>query len=217
MDVIIKFTYKTLRKSETVFTSEKLPAKAAILFAEDLQQTGRLKNIVFIDDREREWSLKKLKQQLAALETEAHHITVYFDGGYQIHTKIAGLACVIYYEKNGKKFRFRRNARVEGIISNNEAEYAALHLAIQELELLDVRHLPVTIKGDSKVVINQLSGEWPCYELELVAWADKIDAKLDVLGIRAIYNEIMRNENKEADKLATQALREIDILSTKEL
>ena len=67
--------------------------------------------------------------------------------------------------------------------SNNEAEYAPLYLALVELELLNVHHLPVRIIGDSQVVINQLNGEWPALEKELASWADKIDAKLEQLHI----------------------------------
>lgn len=217
MDVIIELTYKTLQDTETNFRSDKLRAQEAILFAEDLINTGRLKDIRFIDDFDNQWTLKQLKKQQVEIETEAHNIFVYFDGGFNIETKMSGLGCAIYYEKNNGKFRLRRNALVEGLDSNNEAEYAALYSAIQELERLDVHHMPVSFIGDSLVVINQLKGEWPCYEKELSTWADRIDAKLDALDIIADYKQVSRKENKEADQLASQALDKINIMSTKKL
>lgn len=217
MDVIIELTYKTLKDSQTSFTSDKLRAAEAIMFAEDLINTGRLKDIRFIDDFDNRWTLKELKRQQAEIQTEAHNITVYFDGGFNIDSKMSGLGCAIYYDKNNKKLRLRKNALVESLDSNNEAEYAALYSAIQELERLNVHHIPVSFIGDSLVVINQLSGEWPCYEKELSTWADRIDAKLEELGIIAVYKQVSRKENKEADQLASQALSKINILSTKEL
>lgn len=217
MDVIIELTYKTLKGTEAIFTSDKLRAAEAILFAEDFLNTGRLKDIRFIDAFDKHWTLKEFKRQQAEIQTEANNITVYFDGGYHIDTKKSGLGCAIYYEKNGKKFRLRKNALVEGLDSNNEAEYAALYLAIQALEGLDVHHMSVTFIGDSLVVINQLSDEWPCYEEELVRWADRIDAKLDEHGIIAAYEQVSRKKNKEADQLASQALHGVEIFSMMEL
>jgi len=63
------------------------------------------------------------------------------------------------------------------------------------------------------VVLNQLSGEWPCYEESLNKWLDRIEQKLTEMKINAKYTPIGRNENKEADKLATQALEEKRIYS----
>lgn len=215
MNVIIELTYKTLKSTQITFTSDRLRAVEAIMIAEDLNNTGRLKDIQFIDDFDNHWTLKNLKKQLAEIETEAHNITVFFDGGYNVDTKMSGLGCVIYYEKNNKKMRQRKNALVEGLESNNEAEYAALHLAIQELDRLDVHHMEISFVGDSLVVINQLNGEWPCYESELSRWADRIEDKLNDLSIIAEYNQVLRKENKEADQLASQALNKIVVLSTK--
>ncbi|WP_143521191.1 reverse transcriptase-like protein, partial [Pseudomonas sp. 2995-1] len=89
----------------------------------------------------------------------------------------SGLGCVIYYEKNKKNYRLRKNQSVTELKSNNEAEYAALYMALTELENLGVHHLPIQIIGDSQVVLNQLSGEWACMEEELNRWADRVDEK----------------------------------------
>ena len=100
---------------------------------------------------------------------------------------------------------------MEQLSSNNEAEYAALAFLLTELEFLGVQHQSVTIKGDSLVVLNQLGGEWPCYEEELQRWLDKIEAKIKLLGIKPTFVSVSRKENKEADQLATKALQQIKI------
>ncbi|KAL5557742.1 hypothetical protein UlMin_033953 [Ulmus minor] len=52
--------------------------------------------------------------------------------------------------------------------SNNEAEYEALIIGIQMAEKEDVKRL--TIKGDSRLVIQQLKGEFAVKEPALVKY-----------------------------------------------
>lgn len=217
MKVRIELTYQTPKGAGMAFTSDQMRAPKALLIAEDLERTGRVKNIQFIDNREVAWSLKELKKQMEEIKTDPHNVTVYFDGGFDLETRKSGLGCAIYYEQDKKSFRLRKNALVEELDTNNEAEYAALHLALKELELLGVHHLSVTLVGDSQVVINQLKEEWPCYEEELAKWADRIENKIDQLGLEAEYELVSRKKNREADQLASQALKEIEITSTKEI
>lgn len=217
MKVQIKWHYGKSKNEEVVFHSEDMQASKAIVIAEDLLRTGRTKAVFFIDQFENHWTTKEMKGYLKEIETEPHHIIVYFDGGYDRETATAGLGCVVYYEQNGKSYRLRKNAAIGELKSNNEAEYAALHLCLQELELLNVHHLPVQIIGDSMVVINHLTEEWPAIEQNLSNWADKIEAKMEALRIQPDYYLVNRNSNKEADRLATQALKGIDIAATSEI
>lgn len=217
MNIRLELIYKTSKNTETTFISEEMSAEKAILIAEDLERTGRIKHLVFVDNHDSSLTLKELKKYVEEIETEPHNITVYFDGGFDVKTKTSGLGCAIYYEQSGKSFRIRKNALVEELDTNNEAEYAALHLALKELELLGVHHLPVQFVGDSQVVINQLNGEWACMEEVLNRWADRIESKLTQLGITPEYELISRKKNREADQLATQALKEIEIQSKTEI
>ncbi|SFE20595.1 ribonuclease HI [Lentibacillus persicus] len=217
MNVRIELTYMTPKGTKTAFSSEEMPAAKALLLAEDLEKTGRAREITFVDNYENQWKTKDLKKQIEAIQTEPHEVKIYFDGGFDLPTKKSGLGCVIYYEQNGKSWRQRKNALVEELETNNEAEYAALHLAVKEMELLGIHHGPVTIAGDSKVVINQLKGEWPCYEAELNQWADRIEEDFSRLGIDPTYEAISRKYNQEADRLASQALKGIEISSVLEL
>ncbi len=217
MHVFIEWTYKTPRGTETVFRSEEMRAAKALLFAEDIERTGRAKSILFTDQLDTIWTVKEMRKYLKEIVTEPHNITVYFDGGFDRETNKSGMGCVIYYDQNGKSYRLRRNAPSVELISNNEAEYAALYLCLQELELLNVHHLPVRFIGDSQVVINQLSEEWPTLENNLSRWADRIEAKLKDLTIQATYELVGRKRNSEADRLATQALHDISITATSEI
>jgi len=217
MQVKIQMLYSTPKNVKTTFISDPLPAGEAVIMAEDMQKTGRISNIMFVDTKEQEWNLKELKKLLEGIEDEPHDITIYFDGGYDINSGRAGLGCAIYYKQNGKAFRIRKNALVDELSSNNEAEYAALHLALKELEYLGAGHMEVNIIGDSKVVIHQLNGEWPVYEETLSKWADRIDTKLEQLGFDPHYEAISRKNNREADQLAGQALRGEEMFSTLEL
>lgn len=217
MNIRIEWIYRTPKGAETVFSSEEMPAEQALLFAEDLERTGRAKSLTFIDRFDSSWTVKEMKGYLKGIETEPHNVTVYFDGGFDRETSTSGLGCVIYYEQSGKSYRLRRNAPSADLTSNNEAEYAALYLSLQELELLNVHHLPVRFIGDSQVVINQLSGEWLTLEAGLSNWAERIYEKLKDLGIQQEYELVPRKANSEADRLATQALNGIAITATIEM
>lgn len=206
MKVRIDWAYKSPKDQVLKFLSEELEVNDAIQIAADLERTGRTKRLQFVDRHNSNWSLKELKNYVAEIETEPHDVIVYYDGGFDRHSKRAGLGCVIYYKQSGKDYRLRKNTAIDELESNNEAEYAALSMAVQELELLGVHHLPVRFIGDSRILVNQMSGEWAVPEQTLARWADRIDQRLEKLGIHPEYEFVPRKENAEADRLATQAL-----------
>ena len=217
MKIRIEWMYKTPKGTKAFFSSEELPVAQVVLLAEDMERTGRSEKMSFVDEFDSTWTLKELKSYLKSLETEPHNITVYFDGGFDRGSGEAGLGCVIYYEQNNKSYRLRRGVAVTEIASNNEAEYAALHLSLQELEGMDVNNIPVRFIGDSKVVIKGMNGDWPVIEKDLSRWADRIEQKMQKLGILPEYEGVPRKANAQADRLATQALNGIEIKGEIEL
>lgn len=217
MHIRIEWKYKTPKGTETTFHSDEMPAAHALLIVEDMERTNRTKSMTLVDRFDSTWTVKELKAYIKGIETDPHNVKVYFDGGFDHPTSNSGLGCVIYYEQSGKSYRLRKNAPSAELTSNNEAEYAALYLSIQELELLNVHHLPVHFIGDSQVVINQMKGDWPALERDLSNWADRIDEKLKNMGIQPEYELVPRKSNAEADRLATQALNGVDITATSEL
>lgn len=213
----LEMNYKLPKHEAVTFYSEEMQMAAALQMAVDMQKNGKMQEIQFIDSRESSWTIKEMTKYLQEVETEPHQLTVYFDGGFDREGLRTGLGLVIYYEKNGKQFRIRKNLMMKQLQSNNEAEYAALFSAVEELQRLGVHHLPVTFIGDSQVVINQLQGEWPVVDPVLNEWADKIEAALEQAGLMPEYLLVPRKENEEADQLASQALQGIEIESRKEI
>jgi len=213
MKVKMNISYRTLQGTKADLYSEYMTPEDALKLAGDLYKTKRVKEIIIVDDSDREWSIAELEKLIEQIETEPHSIEIYVDGGYDKYSHQSGLGIVIYYEQDEKKYRVRRNAKVDALRSNNEAEYAALHLATKELADLGVGQTEVKCFGDSLVVINQMRGDWASYDQELNDWADRIDLGFDTLQINPIYKMINRNDNKEADKLASQALQDISISS----
>ncbi|MFS0863309.1 ribonuclease H family protein [Fredinandcohnia sp. 179-A 10B2 NHS] len=206
MKLKLEWTYKTPKNKEIILFSDEIPAEEALLIADDFEKTGRTKDLVFYDERNTKWTKKELIKLLKQTETEPQDIIAYFDGGYEIESGKAGLGVAIYYTQNKQPYRVRVNEVFEEMDSNNEAEYAAFWLMLNTLEEIGAKHCTVTFRGDSQVVLKQLSGEWPCFEDNLNRWLDRIEDRLKNLNIHPIFEPIGRKQNAEADKLATQAL-----------
>lgn len=214
MQIRLEWTYNLLKTKQTYFMkSELMRIEEALALVADLEKTGRLKDVVFLDQDDTTWTKKDLLRYLKQLETEPQDVVAYVDGGYDQSSKKAGIGIVIYYRQHHKRWRLRLNDHLELLEDNNEAEYAALYRLIQQLETIEVHHQPITIHLDSMVVVNQASGEWPCFEEHYFHWLDRIDKLASKLGLTLHYKLIDRHSNKEADHLATQALEGTEIES----
>lgn len=89
-----------------------------------------------------------------------------------------------------------------GIRTNNEAEYTALINLLTELKSRGVKH--AEIRGDSKLVIEQMSGRWKVNEPRLRTLntrAKELQAGMDVK-----YIWVPRERNKRADALSNKAM-----------
>ncbi|KEK24742.1 ribonuclease H family protein [Bacillus gaemokensis] len=213
----MSWVYKTKQGLQTELTTDYMSIEEVLQFAVDFEKTGRVKELVFYDEMEAEWTLKEMKKLSKQVEEEPQEISIYFDGGYDIKTKEAGLGICVYYKKGQKTYRVRRNAYIEGMYDNNEAEYAALLYGMDVLEELGVTYESVTLHGDSQVVLQQLAGEWPCYDEHLNHYLDQIEKKAKQMKLKLICESISRKQNKEAHQLATQALEGTAIDSHKEI
>lgn len=205
MKMKIKWQYEFKgRKAE--FESEWISKDIVLPLIEDLERTGRMKTATIMDELLNEWTVKEFTKLNKQLDEEPSEVEVYFDGGFDRSSQISGIGIAVYYKKNGEDWRCRINDRLLQLESNNEAEYAALYRAIELLGEIGVKQVPVTITGDSQVVLKQLSGEWPCFDETLNKWLDRIESKLESLHLTPLYKPVDRRQNKEADKLANQAL-----------
>jgi len=101
-------------------------------------------------------------------------------------------------------------ARKSGIVgkgpgmSNNVAEYAALCEALRYLIKEKMTRLPIEIRSDSRLLVNQMKGEWKFHK---GLYAQKYrDAKaLATQFDRVKFRWIPREENREADALSREA------------
>ncbi|MCM3719627.1 reverse transcriptase-like protein [Fictibacillus phosphorivorans] len=218
MKFSIEYFYKHPKSHFKIkFVSDPVSLQEAIFTANDLEKTGRLSELLFVDSKGVTWTKKELLKLTEVKKEEPKDIRLFFDGGFLAESGISGQGIVIYYSQNGLNYRIKKNANYTNLESNNEAEYAALWEAARELEELGVQYEQVVIQGDSKVVIEQMKGEWPCYEVNLQNWADKIDILFKKLQIEPVYEWIARNENKDADHLVNQALNGKIIKAKKEV
>ncbi|WP_369900299.1 ribonuclease H family protein [Bacillus manliponensis] len=213
----ITWLYRAKTGLETNLETEYLSLEEALQLAVDFEKTGRVKELFFYDERGTEWTQKEAKKLSKQVEEEPQEVIIYFDGGYDTNTKEAGIGVSLYYQKQKKTYRMRRNAYIEGIYDNNEAEYAALLYGMHMLEEVGVKYETVTLRGDSHVVLQQLSGEWPCYEERFNHYLDQIQQIGEQLKIKLVCEPVSRKQNKEAHQLATQALEGTSIDSHIEL
>lgn len=207
MKLKIIWKYITKKKYQITLDTEWLEIREALLLAEDFESTGRTKEIIFLDQFDTEWTKKQVVKYLNELEEEPHNIIIFFDGGFDIGTKISGVGVSLYYSQNGKNYRKRYNEKLTGLSTNNEAEFAALENALFLLEEMNISGQTIVVKGDSQVVMNQISGDWPCYEEQHEKFINRIEKKCKSNKITLQFDLIKRNDNKEAHNLATLALK----------
>jgi ribonuclease HI len=102
-------------------------------------------------------------------------------------------------------------SRFLGKRTNNQAEYEALLAALRELERRQGLQTPkallpeIVIRTDSELLFSQMTGRYRIKDQKLAAlvWAAKrIISRLGNVS----FERIPRTENREADKLANQAL-----------
>jgi ribonuclease HI len=90
-----------------------------------------------------------------------------------------------------------------GRMTNNEAEYAGLVLALELALALEPRGLRVFL--DSAVVVGQMSGECGVRSKTLKSWHRRACHLARQLG-QVAYSHVPRQRNRLADALANEAL-----------
>jgi ribonuclease HI len=95
-------------------------------------------------------------------------------------------------------------------MSNNVAEYHAVSVLLELIGTVAAPGWKVVVMGDSKLVINQLSGEWRVNGglYKPYFYRAKADLeKLKVAGIKVAFEWVRREENAEADTLSCSRSR----------
>jgi probable phosphoglycerate mutase len=92
-----------------------------------------------------------------------------------------------------------------GIATNNVAEYRALKAALEEVHRINPL-ARVRVRMDSKLVIEQMSGNWKIKHPDMRALA--IEVQQLSAGLDISFEWIPREENSRADALANKAMDE---------
>ncbi|MFH1456978.1 MAG: ribonuclease HI family protein [Patescibacteria group bacterium] len=133
-------------------------------------------------------------------------IIIYTDGGSRGNPGLAGVGVVICNDKGQKIKEYSKDI---GERTNNEAEYEAVIFALQKVKQLfgkeKTKNYEIEIKMDSELVARQLSGKYKIMEEKLFPLFIKIwNLKMDFGKIN--FAEIPREKNKDADRLANEAM-----------
>jgi ribonuclease HI len=95
-----------------------------------------------------------------------------------------------------------------GTATNNEAEYQGVIAALETLltfqKLSEVESL--TIKLDSKLVVEQVLGHWKVKEVRMVPLVQRVRELLTALPVPYMLQHVPRTENKKADIIVNQTL-----------
>ncbi|MFC2593213.1 MAG: reverse transcriptase-like protein, partial [Corynebacterium matruchotii] len=123
------------------------------------------------------------------------------DGGSRGNPGIAG-SCTVIYEADGTTV-VRKLAYVVGTATNNVAEYHALYNGLcvaQQLGATDI-----SVRMDSKLVVEQMSGRWKIKHPDMRELALKCQKILRTLH-SAEFTWVPRRQNAAADALANLAM-----------
>lgn len=108
----------------------------------------------------------------------------------------------VIFDQDGK--RVKEIAKPIGETTNNVAEYSALIVALEEAAKLKAEHL--RIFTDSELLYNQLKGQYKIKSENLKGLHKQANEL--ARGFKKIeLKQIPREENKEADKLASSVLK----------
>jgi ribonuclease HI len=131
-----------------------------------------------------------------------------FDGAAEPNPGSAGSAYILYSPPKIQQDILIREVIQEGYIycphaTNNEAEYNALILGLEEALKLGIH--TIHIEGDSNLVIQQVQHLWKVKASSLILLCVKATSLLMQFKSYTIRH-IPREENKDADALSKEAL-----------
>ena len=147
-----------------------------------------------------------LKNQETKIFPESNFI-MNFDGCSKGNPGLAGVGAVIYSLDDeiwsGSLF-LGKNA------TNNQSEYTGLIFGLQQA--IDMKIKTLMVKGDSQLVINQMTGKYKCNSeniIELYKKAKELEKKFENI----YFVHVLRHLNKRADQLSNDAIKDYIIIS----
>ncbi|MFL6239114.1 MAG: bifunctional RNase H/acid phosphatase [Actinomycetes bacterium] len=132
----------------------------------------------------------------------SRHLIVEADGGSRGNPGPAGYGAVVRDAETGEVLRTA--ARSLGTTTNNVAEYEGLLAGLRAAVEIDA-HAEVDVRMDSKLVVEQMSGNWKVKHEGLRPLAKEAAALIRALGT-VRFSWIPREQNGAADRLANEAM-----------
>lgn len=126
-------------------------------------------------------------------------LQIYTDGGARGNPGPSGIGVVIWDDNN----LVGRHSKFIGEATNNQAEYQAVILGLEQAKKLGAKEIDVFL--DSELVANQLNRKYKVKDSDLAPLFIKI-WNLSLGFKRITYRHIPREKNKEADKLVNEAI-----------
>ncbi len=128
-------------------------------------------------------------------------IKLFTDGASRGNPGEAAIGAVAYEDEN-KLFDI---SEYLGIQTNNYAEYTALLIALRKLIELGKNNEKLEIYADSKLLVEQLNGNWKVKNENIKSVFNEVKSLLSNFSDYSIKH-VYRENNKEADMLANIAL-----------
>ncbi|MBP9757026.1 MAG: ribonuclease HI family protein [Candidatus Pacebacteria bacterium] len=132
-------------------------------------------------------------------------IVVYTDGGARGNPGPAGAGAIAY---EGDAIILELKQYLGEKQTNNWAEYEAVALALAALKEKGFAGRPLEVRMDSKLVVEQVLGNWKIKEPTLKPQVAKVHALLRDFSSHT-FTYVPREQNKEADRLVNEALDEV--------
>lgn len=126
---------------------------------------------------------------------------LFTDGGSRGNPGPAGCGIFIADENMNP---LKRGFRYLGDTTNNVAEYTAMQIGIEKC--IEMGATEIILKADSKLAIEQLSGNYKIKNENLKKIYDEIQKILKKWGGKIEFIHIPREQNKEADRLSNVAM-----------
>ncbi|MEK7167857.1 MAG: ribonuclease HI family protein [Patescibacteria group bacterium] len=126
--------------------------------------------------------------------------TLFTDGGARGNPGPAGIGAVL---KIGDKIH--RHKRYLGVSTNNQAEYQALIMGLEQAKQEGVEELECFL--DSELVVKQLNREYKVKDQDLALLFVKVWNLMS--GFKKVtFKHVFREQNKEADLLVNEIIDE---------
>ena len=127
-------------------------------------------------------------------------LKIYTDGGARGNPGPAGIGAIAYNEEGEVVFEI---SEYLGETTNNQAEYRALLKAIERAKKIGAKEVDFYL--DSELIVKQLNREYKVKNKDLQPLFVQI-YNLSLSFKKIKFTHIRRERNKEADRLANQAM-----------